>query len=368
MSEFRESGIGETPEPGPVLPKIESAADLVADEQAILPPELIPGVLHQGSKMILGAGSKDRKTWGLLDLSVSVGAGVPWLKFATRAGQVLFINFEIGRPFIRRRILAICEAKHIPKPVGLDVWNLRGFATKFGVILPRIADEIRDKGYALIVIDPVYKGLGGRDENAAGDIAELCNEIERLAVKSGAAVVFAAHFSKGNQAAKEAMDRIGGSGVFARDADSIITLTKHREDGALTVEMSLRNHPPQPPFAIRWACPIFELAEDLNPEDLKKCPGRKAEHTPEDVLEVLRETSPLGTCEWCKACEQELGLSRRTFYALRAKLEETGEIEKDRQGSKTVWRIAEATCTVRRTESGGSCISFTAAARREAVQ
>jgi len=36
-------------------------------------------------------------------------------------------------------------------------------------------------------------------------------------VKTGAAVGFGAHYSKGNQAGKEAIDRVSGSGVFARD-------------------------------------------------------------------------------------------------------------------------------------------------------
>src|SRR5580700_5023806 len=42
--------------------------------------------------------------------------------------------------------------------------------------------------------------MGGRDENAAGDIAALLNEFEKLAVHTGAAVIYSAHYSKGNQA------------------------------------------------------------------------------------------------------------------------------------------------------------------------
>jgi hypothetical protein len=77
-----------------------------------------------------------------------------------------------------------------------------------GRLVPEIISLIKDTKYSLVIIDPIYKGLGGRDENAAGDISELCNELERVAVETGAAVVFAAHFSKGNQAGKDAMDRI----------------------------------------------------------------------------------------------------------------------------------------------------------------
>lgn len=38
----------------------------------------------------------------------------------------------------------------------------------------------------------------------------------RLTVETGAGVAFGSHFSKGNQIQKESIDRISGSGVFAR--------------------------------------------------------------------------------------------------------------------------------------------------------
>src|ERR1051326_5934928 len=41
------------------------------------------------------------------------------------------------------------------------------------------------------------------------------------------AVAFAGHSAKGDASVKEAIDRIRGSGVFARDPDSLVTFTKH---------------------------------------------------------------------------------------------------------------------------------------------
>ena len=61
---------------------------------------------------------------------------------------------------------------------------------------------------------------------------------------AGAAVAFGAHFAKGNAAGKEHLDRVSGSGVWARDPDAIITATRHEEDDAFAVEMTLRNFAP----------------------------------------------------------------------------------------------------------------------------
>ena len=64
------------------LPPIENTADLLK-EQMSEPPELVEGILHQGSKMYVGGASKSNKAWVLLDLALSVSNGVPWLGFIT---------------------------------------------------------------------------------------------------------------------------------------------------------------------------------------------------------------------------------------------------------------------------------------------
>ena len=64
------------------LPPILDASEFLAEKIAT-PRELVYGVLHQGSKMVLGGGSKTFKTWTLLDLAVAGACGEPWLSFKT---------------------------------------------------------------------------------------------------------------------------------------------------------------------------------------------------------------------------------------------------------------------------------------------
>jgi hypothetical protein len=312
----------------PALPAIERATDLLADTTNEIPPQIVHGVLHQGLKGVLGGNSKARKTWILLDLALCVATGSPWWKFATTKGKVLYINFEIPRYFISERINSLCDKKDVSDISNLDVWNLRGKAAPLGKLVPEIISQIRDKKYSLVIIDPIYKGLGGRDENSAGDISELCNELERVAVETGAAVVYAAHFSKGNQAGKEAMDRISGSGVWTRDADTIITMTKHKEeqDHAYTVDLILRNLPEQEPFVVAWQFPLMTLREDLDPDDLKQAKGRKSTYEEADVLGALGKEH-LTTKDWQERAKAE-GISSSTFFRLRKKLEVSGRIVK----------------------------------------
>ena len=237
------------------------------------PPQLVDGVLHQGAKMVLGGPSKARKSWSLIDLMLSVSTGTPWWGFPTRRGRALYLNFELPPFALQYRINRIAAAKEISDFTGFDIWNLRGHATDFSALIPKILGRIRDTGYSLILIDPIYKGLGSRNENDAGDIASLLNEVEQLALKSGAAAVFGAHFSKGNQAGKESIDRIGGSGVFARDPDVILTMTPHEEDDAHVIDLTLRALAPVKPFVVRWCESIFIADRNADPAALKAPQG-----------------------------------------------------------------------------------------------
>lgn len=306
------------------LPPIVDAATMLA-EPAALPAELVAGVLHIGGKMVIGGGSKSFKTWLLSDLALAIATGTDWLGFPTTRGRVLYMNLEIQQAFFRKRLADICQAKGLILGAGLlDVWNLRGHAAEISTLITEVLKQVGQK-YALIVVDPIYKALGGRDENKAGDIAGLLNELERLAVQSGAAVVFGAHFSKGNQAGKESMDRIGGSGVFARDPDSILVLTKHEEDDAFAVETTLRNHAPIPSFVVRWKFPLMHRDDDLNPARLKKVGGRTPEYTADQLLDALGTRSAT-TSQWKRMVVDNLGMSDRTFYRLVDELKASGKV------------------------------------------
>ena len=217
----------------PALPAIQDAYTLCAADLP-LPPEIVQGVLHRGSKLSLGAMSKGFTTWTLLLLGLCVGYGLPWLGCQTAQARVLFVNLEIQPAFIRRRLNVLTDALGIDQePDHLDIWNLRGHAASHQEIFPRIIERIGGGGYGIVVLDPIYKLYGaGDNENGAREIAGLMNSIETLAVKTGAAVAFRAHYSKGNQAGKEAIDRVSGSGVFARDPDSLLNFTVTRRPTA----------------------------------------------------------------------------------------------------------------------------------------
>ena len=305
------------------LPVVEDAAELLS-KPIILPPDVIEGVVHLGGKMVLGGSSKSYKTWLLIDLAASVATGSVWFNgYPTRKGRVLYLNFELGASFFAKRVQGVCDERQLRiEPGMLSIWNLRGHVADWA----KLQAQITTGTYVLIIIDPTYKLLFNRDENKAGDIASLMNEFEMVAVRTGAAVAFGAHYSKGNQSAKEPIDRIGGSGVFARDPDSILSFTRHEEPDCFTVEMNLRNHPPQNPFVVRWEFPLFAIDSVLDPNRLKQAGGRPRLATETQILDLLDE-KPLRAVEWQKLASEEFGIAPSTFYGMKRDLQERGHIQ-----------------------------------------
>ena len=189
------------------LPEIQDAYDLCGADLP-LPKELIQGLLHRGSKLSLGGASKSYKTWTLDYMALAVAYELPWLGCATRQAKVLLVNLEIQPAFARKRLCVLADTLDIDQEPGrLDIWNLRGYATSHQEIFPRIIERIGAGGYGLVILDPIYKLYApGDNENGASEIAALMNSVESLAVKTGAAVAFGAHYSKGNQSS-ERVDR-----------------------------------------------------------------------------------------------------------------------------------------------------------------
>src|SRR5206468_1121617 len=85
-----------------LLPPIDATLLLTAD--LATPAELVSQILHRGSKLVIGGGSKSFKTWTLLDLAVSVATGTEWWGFQTTQGRVLYMNFEIQDAFFKARL------------------------------------------------------------------------------------------------------------------------------------------------------------------------------------------------------------------------------------------------------------------------
>jgi RecA-family ATPase len=208
------------------LPKILTTGQLLS-RKTEAPKPIIHNLLHKGAKMQLAAPSKTYKTWCLIDLALSAGAGGQWMEqFECMQSQVLYLNFEIIDYFLEQRVTSVKEAKKLTDCDLVSWWPLRGYASDIEMLVDTVLEEIQSDDFDLVIVDPIYKALGGRSENDAGEMAEFLSHFDRLVHEINCSVVYSHHYAKGNALAKATMDRASGSGVLSRDPDQMVSLTR----------------------------------------------------------------------------------------------------------------------------------------------
>ena len=251
-----------------------------------LAPELVQGILRKGHKMLLSGGSKTGKSMLMIQLAIAIATGGHWLNKYCAQGKVLYVNLEIDRASFSRRIAEACQKRAIePQKLknNLIVWNLRGHSTTLDKLAPKLIRRCAKENFTAVIIDPVYKVMMG-DENKAGDMAQFCNQFDKIATQLNCAVIYVHHFSKGDQDKKASIDRASGSGVFARDPDVISTVTKlNVDEPAVRVEFTLREFPDMDPIDAWYRYPIH-VVDDTGELKGKKLVGASTKKTHEESL------------------------------------------------------------------------------------
>ena len=222
------------------LPEPESLNDYWNNLPELSSP-LIEGVLRRGHKMLLAGPSKAGKSFALIELSIAIAEGDSWFGFKCAKGKVLYVNLELDRASCLHRFKDVYEAmKLTPKNLSnIDVWNLRGKSIPMDKLAPKLIRRASKKDYIAVIIDPIYKVITG-DENSADQMANFCNQFDKVCTELGCAVIYCHHHSKGIQANKKSMDRASGSGVFARDPDALLDVIELETDDTIK-RLSERN-------------------------------------------------------------------------------------------------------------------------------
>jgi hypothetical protein len=193
----------------------------------------------------------------------------------------------------------------------------------------------------LVTFDPIYKTLPPYrgSENDSAIITQLLNDLDSITVNTGAAVLFSSHYSKGNQAEKESLDRVSGSGAWIRDPDSLLMMTAHQEQDCFSVDATLRNLPPLRSFVVKWDYPLFTRQEKLDPELLKKHGGRPQTADPEKLLSELSDETGQEPKTVIKRMKDQYDIARSSVYRMKDALTERGVFIADQNG--LWWKTAQ---------------------------
>lgn len=206
------------------LPEPESLLEVWETLPELAPP-LISNVLRQGHKMLVAGPSKAGKSFALIELCCAIAEGRRWFGWQCAKGKIMYVNLELDRASCLHRFKDVYAALgwNPDNLNNIDIWNLRGKSIPMDKLAPKLIRRAAKKNYIAVVIDPIYKVITG-DENSADQMANFCNQFDKVCTELNCAVVYCHHHSKGSQGGKRSMDRASGSGVFARDPDALLDL------------------------------------------------------------------------------------------------------------------------------------------------
>ena len=311
-----------------------TASDWLGEPDAPEYP-IAAGLIDAGDRVSIVGQSKARKSFFAMQLAVSISTGTPFLPYEIERKRVLMVNGEIRPEPYKKRLRRMIEALQ----VGTDQLN--------GLIVVNSCDTenqtledvllLAKKHHAeVVILDPFYLMLG--DEIQQAEVKSVVRVMKRFAA-SGITLVSVFHAAKGRMGDKQVIDRISGSGVFARDATTIISLVEHASEADHTVMQCVtRNHPPQDAVTLAFADGAFSVADDI--AAVEKTSQTKAVRaiSIEDLAACFR-TEPTSYGDTVAAIRQRLGVGRDRAKDEVARAVREGVAHAEQAGRTTLYSI-----------------------------
>lgn len=247
-----------------ILRAFRNASEIVP---ALERPYVVKGWLDRGSVSLLFGASNVGKSFLALNIAHHVTKGQRWGGRRVRPGRVLYVAAEGGGSF-DNRVSALSDPEMWVLSMPISLTGKASIAAQIAEVLQHLA-QVGGAAFDLIVIDTMARAMGGADENAAPDIADLFRNIGILTKATGAHVMLVHHSGK-----DQARGARGHSSLRAA-IDTEIELTRD-EFGLVTAEVTKqRDGPTGYKFAYRLL--QVELGQDQDGDLVTTCVVEPAE-------------------------------------------------------------------------------------------
>lgn len=233
---------------------------------------VIHGLLRRSETMNIIAPPKSAKSWLGLNIAMNViGKGKLFNRFQCEQGYVLIVDNELHPETICDRSKLVAHACNVPHDWAddhIDYLPLRGRLVDIETLSEKLS-HIRQRTYALIILDSLYKFMGDTEENSNSEMALLYTKIDALSDHLDSAIILIHHSSKGFQGNKSVTDMGSGAGSQSRACDAHLVLRDHEDKNTFRVDCANRSFPPIEPFCAKFAFPKWDDAPNASPDDLK---------------------------------------------------------------------------------------------------
>ena len=323
-------------------PPTVSLTELLNENLPADQPWTAHGLLPEVGCGFLSGPPKEKKTWLVLDATVAILSGQPFLRCDTQAADrsILYIGGEGRREVLRKRVVMLCRGRGVdPRSIG-DRLHLAFFppinmATEEGIAA--LADMLLQLSPppAMLVIDPFSRFHNG-DENSRGEIEPILTALRRLSERFQILVLIVHHSRKPSSTG--GFDALRGSSAMDGWHDVLIWVgTAVGKGDTRRIHTRLRDAESVGPFHFRLEVDdgreearIVLTDEDLT-TDLPTARGQK-------VLAFLRNDGPATA----NAIKNHMGASGTTVTAILQTLLDDGQVALEVKGAKRLYRALES--------------------------
>jgi hypothetical protein len=190
---------------------------LLLKSAAERPPEfLVDRVLRAGSYGVLGAQWKAGKTFLMIDLMISIAAGVPWLGLIpVKQGRVAGMHNEGDKSEFSERVYAVARAKNVQLTEDiLARMHVQEGASKLDQpeAVNRLYEDLSSFCPDLVYIDPWYMSAGeGADGKNLAQMGTVLSNLQGIAQELNSALLITAHWNKSGEG--KGIERWSGAGL-----------------------------------------------------------------------------------------------------------------------------------------------------------
>ena len=241
----------ERPEPGverdrPPAPRLLTADEFATD---VAPEAIVLGLIYVASTTLATGASKTGKTWFVLQLALSVIAGVEFLGLETQPAVVLLCSLELSAGMLRKRIEELCRTLDLPAPrIGenlhvvaptADYVPALNLGSETGCADLKIL--IEQTGATIVILDTLYRFIPGCDPNDNKEMGRVFGRLNDLAQGTGAALLIVDHMGKGEQLGPVSHSALGAS-VKGGAARAVAALKRTSKEDGGRWELNVESH------------------------------------------------------------------------------------------------------------------------------
>ena len=265
------------------------------------PPDWVcRGAFEKGDRVLVVGSSKTRKSFFVMQMAVSIASGVSFLGMdISSPRRVLLVNLENKKDRQHERVNNMCRSLNIKREsLGGRFRAINGRGNRYDLeYISRIA---RKHCADVVILDPLYKLDGGADECDMQERKRLIEDLERVTVETGAALVYAHHDAKGISGDRDIRDRGAGSSIINRDVDSTMALTPWGDkdcdnaDYLSVLSVLSRNAPPHEDITLEFSNGSFCRNDAIEPVKATSKNVRKPAGNDKDDARELAKMATMG--------------------------------------------------------------------------